>query len=100
MSLKNKVVVKTIMKVEKPFMVIGKKPEKEHKKFGFKYSKKYKFLRKRTKRFDLGVWFHTPRLAAAQITQRLQKLILNQRTRSRGEGIINFLSNEPPFKQR
>jgi hypothetical protein len=27
---------------------------------------------------DSGVWFHTPRLAAAQITQRLQKGVLNQ----------------------
>jgi hypothetical protein len=27
---------------------------------------------------DSGVWFHTPRLAAAQITQRLQKVVLNQ----------------------
>jgi hypothetical protein len=40
------------------------------------------------------VWFNTPRLAAAQITQRFQKFGIKP------DGIINFLSNEPPFKQK
>jgi hypothetical protein len=40
------------------------------------------------------VWFNTPRLAAAQRSQRLQKFGI------KADGIINFLSNEPPFKQK
>jgi hypothetical protein len=39
-----------------------------------------------------GVWFNTPGLAPAQIRQRLQKFGIKP------DGIINFLSNEPPFK--
>jgi hypothetical protein len=45
------------MKAEKAFTVIGKKLEKEYKKIGFKYSKKNKFLRKRTKKFDYYIFF-------------------------------------------
>jgi hypothetical protein len=43
---------------------------------------------------DSKVWFNTPRLAAAQRPQRLQKFGIKP------DGIINFLSNEPPFKQK
>jgi hypothetical protein len=46
-----------IMKTEKAFLVIGKKLEKEYKKFGFKYSKQNNFIRKRTKKFDYFVFF-------------------------------------------
>jgi alpha-N-arabinofuranosidase len=49
-------------------------------------------LRSCGERLDSGVWFHTPELAPAQITQRLQKIGIKP------DGIINFLSNEPPFK--
>jgi hypothetical protein len=45
------------MKVDKSFTVIGKKLEKEYKKLGFKYSKKNKFLKKRTKRFEYYILF-------------------------------------------
>jgi hypothetical protein len=45
------------MKVEKAFTIIGKKLEKEYKNLGFKYSKKNKFLRKRTKKFDYYIFF-------------------------------------------
>jgi hypothetical protein len=38
------------------------------------------------------VWFNTPELAPAQIPQRLQIFGIKP------DGIINFLSNEPPFK--
>jgi hypothetical protein len=37
-------------------------------------------------------WFNTPRLAAAQRPQRLRKFGIKP------DGIINFLSNEPPFE--
>jgi hypothetical protein len=45
-----------------------------------------------------GVWFNTPSnlrfaLAPAQITQRLQKFGIKP------DGIINFLSNEPPIRK-
>ncbi|MDR1411660.1 MAG: hypothetical protein LBI91_05615 [Spirochaetaceae bacterium] len=42
--------------------------------------------------FYSKVWFNTPRLAAAQITQSVQKFGIKP------DGIINFLSNEPPFE--
>jgi hypothetical protein len=45
------------MKAEKAFTIIGKKLEKEYKRLGFKYLKKYKFLRKRTKNFDYYIFF-------------------------------------------
>ncbi|MDR1149524.1 MAG: hypothetical protein LBK66_12930 [Spirochaetaceae bacterium] len=45
------------MKAEKAFTVIGKKLEKEYKKLGFKYSKKNKFLKKRTNKFDYYIFF-------------------------------------------
>jgi hypothetical protein len=48
---------KTIMKAEKAFIVIGKKLEKEYKSLGFKYVKKNKFLRKRTKKFEYYIFF-------------------------------------------
>jgi hypothetical protein len=38
------------------------------------------------------VWFNTPELAPAQIKHRLQKFGVKP------DGIINFLSNEPPFE--
>jgi hypothetical protein len=48
---------KTIMKAEKAFLVIGRKLEKEYKRLGFKYSRKYKLLRKRTKKFEYYIFF-------------------------------------------
>jgi hypothetical protein len=48
---------KAIIKVEKALMIIGKKLEKEYKKLGFKYSKKNKFLKKSTKKFDYYIFF-------------------------------------------
>jgi hypothetical protein len=45
------------MEAEKAFAVIGKKLEKEFKKLGFKYSKKNKFLKKLTKKFDYYIFF-------------------------------------------
>jgi hypothetical protein len=45
------------MKAEKAFTVIGKKLEKEYKKHGFRYSKKYKFLKKTTKKFGYYIFF-------------------------------------------
>jgi hypothetical protein len=45
------------MKAKKAFTVIGRKLEKEYKGLGFKYLKKYKFLRKRTKGFDYYIFF-------------------------------------------
>ena len=38
------------------------------------------------------VWFNTPELAPAQIMRRLQRFGIKP------DGIIIFLSNEPPFK--
>jgi hypothetical protein len=45
------------MKAEKVFSLIGKKLEKEYKGFGFKYARKYCFLRKRTKKYDYYIFF-------------------------------------------
>jgi hypothetical protein len=46
-----------IVKAEKAFTVIGKKLEKEYKHLGFKYFKKRKFLKKRTKKFEYYIFF-------------------------------------------
>ncbi|MDR0452262.1 MAG: hypothetical protein LBH15_04400, partial [Treponema sp.] len=45
------------IKTEKAFTLIGKKLEKEYKKLGFKYSRKNKFLKKSTKKFDYYIFF-------------------------------------------
>jgi hypothetical protein len=45
------------MKTEKAFALIGKKLEKEYKKVGFKYSRKYMFLKKTTKKFEYYIFF-------------------------------------------
>jgi hypothetical protein len=45
------------MKAEKAFTVIGKKLVKEYKKFRFRYSKKYKYLRKSTAHFVYNIFF-------------------------------------------
>jgi hypothetical protein len=45
------------MKAEKAFAIIGKRLKTEYKKLGFKYSKKYMHLRKRTKKYDYFVFF-------------------------------------------
>ncbi|MDR0684269.1 MAG: hypothetical protein LBF83_03990 [Spirochaetaceae bacterium] len=69
------------MKTEKAFTLIGKKLEKEHKKLGFKYSKKYRFLKKTTKKYDYYIFFspffeHIPAIC---IELRVT-LIINNRT--------------------
>lgn len=46
-----------MMKAEKAFAIIGKKLKTEYKKLGFKYSKKYRYVRKRTKKYDYFVFF-------------------------------------------
>jgi hypothetical protein len=43
--------------------------------------------------FYSKVWFNTPRLAAAQMMQRFQEIGIKP------DGIINFLSNEPPISK-
>ncbi|MDR2052960.1 MAG: hypothetical protein LBP80_06055 [Treponema sp.] len=43
-------------------------------------------------KFYSEVWFNTPRLAAVQTTYCFQKPGIKP------DGIINFLSNEPPFR--
>jgi hypothetical protein len=45
------------MKAERAFTLIGKKLEKEYKKTGFKYSKKYMFLKRTTKRYVYYIFF-------------------------------------------
>jgi hypothetical protein len=45
------------MKAKKAFTVIGKKLEKEYKKYGFRYSKKYQFLKKTTKKLNYHIFF-------------------------------------------
>lgn len=45
------------MKTEKVLTLIGKKLQKEYNKYGFKYSKKYKYLKKTTKKFEYYVFF-------------------------------------------
>lgn len=52
-----KAMEETPMKVEKAFTIIGKKLEKEYKKFGFKYLKKSKLLKKTTKKYDYLIFF-------------------------------------------
>jgi hypothetical protein len=47
----------TIMTAKNALAVIGKKLEKEYKRLGFSYSKKYKLLKKRTKKYDYYVFF-------------------------------------------
>jgi hypothetical protein len=42
--------------------------------------------------FYSKVWFNTPELAPAQMPQRLQRFGIKP------DGIINFLSNEPPIE--
>jgi hypothetical protein len=69
------------MKAEKAFMATGKKLEKEYKRFGFKYLKKYKFLKKRTKNFDYYIFFsssfeHMP----DTYTELRVTLMINDRT--------------------
>jgi hypothetical protein len=46
-----------MMRSKKAFTRIGKKLEKEYEKLGFRYSKKYRYLRKRTKKFDYFIFF-------------------------------------------
>jgi hypothetical protein len=45
------------MKAEKAFSAIGKKLERELKRRGFRYSKKYMFLKKTTRKFDYYIFF-------------------------------------------
>jgi hypothetical protein len=45
------------MKAKKAFTVIGRKLEKEYKSLGFKYLKKYMFLKKKTRRFEYYIFF-------------------------------------------
>jgi hypothetical protein len=45
------------MKAKKAFTAIGKKLEKEYKSLGFKYLKKYMFLKKKTKNFEYYIFF-------------------------------------------
>jgi hypothetical protein len=69
------------MKAEKAFTVIGKKLEKEYKRLGFKYLKKYKFLMKRTKKFDYYIFFSPcfVNISGACIELRVT-LLINDRT--------------------
>jgi hypothetical protein len=69
------------MKAEKAFTVIGKKLEKEYKNIGFKYLKKYKFLRKRTKKFDYYIFFSSVFEYIPDTYTELQvTLMINNRT--------------------
>jgi hypothetical protein len=45
------------MKSERSFTLIGKKLEKEYKRLGFKYLKKYMFLKKKTRKFEYYIFF-------------------------------------------
>jgi hypothetical protein len=45
------------MKTEKAFALIGKKLEKEFKRFRFKYSKKNNYLKKLSKKYDYYIFF-------------------------------------------
>jgi hypothetical protein len=45
------------VKTKKAFALIGKKLEKVFKKYGFKYAKKYKHLKKTTKKYDYYIFF-------------------------------------------
>jgi hypothetical protein len=69
------------MKPEKAFTIIGKKLEKEYKSLGFKYFKKCKFLRKRTKKLEYYIFFslffeHIP----DTYTELRVTLMINDRT--------------------
>jgi hypothetical protein len=80
-SSKKQAYGKTIMKVEKALTVIGKKLEKEYTRLGFKYLKKYKFLMKRTKKFDYYIFFspYFANISGTCIELRVT-LLINDRT--------------------
>lgn len=69
------------MKTKKAFTLISKKLEKEYKRIGFKYLRKYNFIRKRTRRFDYFIFFSLPSGYISETYMELRvTLIINNRT--------------------